>query len=510
VRILDGLGSSGESDRYGKIWPKVVIKHKKVVAPVNGLVGASDVLLFEIQADSTEIVRFPVDCINLKYTVTRVNPDYNPRAGGGGVVAMPNIYVQPQLGEPPIYINPYLAGRTFVSSSTVSLDGVTIPNPKMDMDNGGFHYQVANRIMCDDRDYRNKFGEKPLRITGTKDRTYRPAALAVAEDQGAGIAAQPAVTLSIGQKILRAMEPLIFDEQGRTAPRFLACGMDEIWPLNSDCHALNRIMRVRGGNKFLHPGVKVALTLHKANPMTALIERLEQTVGQWWALIPTPNEFAHDDLIVSFQELSLTYESVTITDPAVLAKFEKEKHHYLTAYIHWRSVALAHGVQRDQVTIHLPHGCKMLFILFLYETQIHHRAQPNHFLSARYRYPSFVQEIDMSLVGRESLIFKGGLTDLTDGSTSTSLRAFVAELQRDFIYPGSFDDYWPRGDDVSFDQILPLRTDYYPLPPEGGNLTMVLKYSQVARERMSILAFPICQRRYSYDPKTKWTYKDLS
>jgi hypothetical protein len=162
--------------------------------------------------------------------------------------------------------------------------------------------------------------------------------------------------------------------------------------------------------------------------------------------------------------------------------------------------------------VHLPHGTKLVYLAFLFEPQHVYRAMANHFLSARYRFPAELEELQFNLVGREGLVLKGGLLELgpKQGYTSTTLRTFITELQREQLYARAFEEYFPGGDHVGFEQVLLLRCDYYPLPPEGAQLNLTLKYSAVAKERMIIRAYPVTQRRYEYSPKSKWTYKELS
>jgi hypothetical protein len=200
----------------------------------------------------------------------------------------------------------------------VKLDGRDVQNPPLR--NQGFHYQALNRLHCPESLQREKYGKEFRTIANSDERKWNAAT-------GAG---NNAVPQYIHPKVLAAMEPIQFDEYDANLESrncYVTAGFDGYFPLSSQCNAMRTTTRQKNENKFLHPGARISLVLHKVNPPHACIERLQVTDDMYWGIgnVAIAAGHAHKDLTLNFVEVSITYEQVLL-DETLAAEYKRRTH----------------------------------------------------------------------------------------------------------------------------------------------------------------------------------------
>jgi hypothetical protein len=450
-------------------------------------------------------------------------------------------YVQPQELDPPIYINPLLGGSTFFSKCDRSIDGVPIQDSNFD---GGQEmlYHVANRIFTTDAVRREKYGDALTWISNRAERDYTPA---VAEVQGQpripgippgpqnnppGVAAQQQVNWVVGQPIkrhpslVRAMDPITFDAVGESEPGMLSFGFDGCFPFSCQNNTLRMLTGQKIENGFLHPGAEFTFSLHKREPILAAVERANITDAQYFgdeaipdASVAAPAMINGCQLII--KAIFLNYESVELKSSEQIDRFRKSTSRYCSDIVLYRQNNLGDGVMHDTKHVSLPGGTKLVYLMWIYESQITYGARANSYLSARLRFPPLLKHLQLSISGgAEGLVVKTGLDDLgrKEGRGSPSLKIYHEELMRKNIYTKSFDSFFPpwradaaRGNNLGYDQVLVLDLTPYTIP-EGAELTVEMTYDGLAAARWYLRSYHVKQRLFEYNERSKWTFKDVA
>lgn len=78
--------------------------------------------------------------------------------GGAGLRGVQHPFVDPKNANPGCYINPLLAGGTFISKLGIALDGVNLEEIEGSTDQT-FMYTALNRIYCTDGIRKEKYSE---------------------------------------------------------------------------------------------------------------------------------------------------------------------------------------------------------------------------------------------------------------------------------------------------------------------------------------------------------------
>jgi hypothetical protein len=543
-RMMEGMSVAGSSNKYLAVAPRPKLYHRVFKTPNTNISSEAMTIQFQVQAADTEIIRFTDDPFILLFNIKRRNPDY--RAGG---LQPKYIFVMPQELEPAIYINPLLGGRTFFSNIEVVLDGTRIELPLLS--DQGMHFQVLNRLFCTDGVRKDKYGDFLYWISTDEERTHsaavpaeegfpelpilfkvpprvspsRPVKGETPDQEKARLdrderlrrpipyepppfkAYVPAKPLYRHPQLIKVMNSLAFEAKEDSNPAMIMVGFDCIPPISMQCNALRMITKQKIENSYLHPGIKVDFTLTKTKELDACIERASVSDDEYFdenGVIPDPEE-----LKVEFVGMFLAYESCILEDQ-LIAELKKATNRYYIDWPHMRTNDLAHGVMYDEQRLILPAGTKVVYLCFLYEPQIVLKAKRNSYLSTRYTFPPFLQELHLKLVGKEGLIFKEGFQGLTmEARKSVSLKLYHADLVRKGLYSRHFDYFCPRQTSgFGYDQAIVMDLSHYKLE-DTSELTVVLKYKDTtARPRWFLRTYPVTQGMLEYSEKSKWSSKE--
>jgi hypothetical protein len=470
------------------------------------------------------------------FELKKPNPAHVPGAAPPG--NLPMHFIEPAILQPPIYINPLLGGSTFFSKCDRTIDGIPIQDSNFD---GGQEmlYHAANRIFTSDAVRKEKYGDPLVWISNRSERDYTEA---VDEVQGkpdipaipAGpngippaIPAQAATPWVVGRPIWRhpnlakAMDPIIFDSAGQSQPGMLSFGFDGCFPFSCQNNTLRQLTGQKLENGFLHPGVEFTFCLHRREPLLAAVERANITDAMYFGEEAIANNLVTGQNRINSCELTikavfLNYESVFLKSSEQIERFRKSTSRYCADIVLYRQNNLASGVLHDTKLISLPAGTKLVYLMWIYEAQITYGAQRNSYLSARFRFPPLLEQLNLTLTGMDGLLVKSGLSNLgrKEGRGSVSLKIYHEDLMRKAIYTKPFDSFFPpwRPDDggnLGYDQIIVLDLTPYNIP-EGAELSVQMTYNTLARQRWYLRSYHIKQRIFEYNERSKWTFKDVA
>ena len=296
-------------------------------------------------------------------------------------------------------------------------------------------------------------------------------------------------------------------------PNLIRMGLDGIFPFYSQCDALAEMFGSSRPTGFIHPNCKLHFTLHRRSPIFALLERPSVGdnayfhTGQAPAAIDAPVVIA-----VFIKSIKLAYEEIIIDDPQVLAAFRRGSGYYIDVPVSRRNNLMT-NVLTDCQKISLPPNTKIVYLVYLYESQISHgvRDAGASWMSGRLRFVPNLLKLDLSLVGKEGIVMKDGFHDMgtEDARKSTSLRAYFDGLVSRNLTSKTFDSFCPRTvDGISYIQSLLLDFSMYDMR-ETSELQAFHTYTGTgAPPGWSVMCIAVVQRVLTYDEKLLWIMKD--
>lgn len=472
--------------------------------------------------------RFPEDPFTLLLEAKIPNPSIQT-SGNDAVAKMATHFIQPEKLNPPIYVNPLLGGTCFFRKCDVSLDRIPIQSNNFEP-NDHLHYQALHRLFCSEGLRKEKYGKPLTWLSHPAEKAYADAvtevpavpALPVIGDR----AAQAGVAYVAGKPVYRhpnlvkAMESLVFEGKGTSQPAAFSFGFDGVFPLSCQSNALRQITRQKIDNGVLHPGMEFSISLLKQKPFEAAVENANVTDDAYFGI----GGQAIDDAAVAapfirnvtftVKGLFLTYESIILESPDQLERLKRTVMRYYCDVALYRNNNLTPNVQYDRQLVSVPAGARLLYLAFLFEPQILYGARKNSWLSARYRFPPGLDTVQLTMTGRDGLIFKDGLQGLgvRGGRSSPSLRTYVRDLVRKGLYSRDFDAFFPPHD-VSphgYDQALLVDLTPYKIK-EGTVLTVDMTYQPTQGSPVGwyLRSYHVLQRQMDYSEKTRWSYRDI-
>jgi hypothetical protein len=425
-------------------------------------------------------------------------------------VAGAQVFIRPDLLTPVAYLDPFVKAGVFFNRLEVTLDGIRIEAPVVE--DSFAHFQHLNRLFCSDRVRRELYGDRIQWMSNSHDKSY-------VQEQVAAQLGQPlftytaAVARSINPNLKACMKPLLFAAADVSEPAVCFFGHDGSFPFNTQCNAMRIISGQKNSNAFLHPGLSASFVLVKTTPtITAGIERADVNDTEFFDFATAITAPLNPLLTLTIKSVSLIYESLILDDVAEIRKIHDAKlRYYCDMPIH-RLMTLAVGTTHDHQKITLPAMTKLVFLFFVVESQYRPQSKANSFFSSRFKFPPFLDEIHLSLMGKEDLIFARGFRGM--GSTkcrnSQSARLFVNELIKKGLYSKTFDDFFPPTDATihGYDQALVL--DFFPYASalkEVSTLEVDLTYSDASVANWKLKAICMVQIIHEYTKKEKWTFQ---
>jgi len=486
--------------------------------------------------------RFPEDPFVIDFTITRVNPDYNGNTNPPLRTAYPDLFVQPQELDPPLWINPHAAGQTLFSRLDVTIDNQRVDCSET-IGEHWFEYNVANRTICSSALRREKYGEDYKWISNTSERKYiepvnaREVEIIAPAQEGALPTLRPyvpAVPLYRHPNLVACQNGIAYDSPTVSVSSTIRAGWDGMFPskhsnVNSlttvnnstslflvvSCqnNALRIINKMKNTNGFLHPGVAVDLQLQQRNPLHILVERGNLTDNVYWQF-PAPVDIPDTPVAavwtIRINKISLLYESALIESLDEIERINRSTLEYPIDVPIERLNDLDGSVMHETATVPLPRGTRLIYLMFLHECQLMPNAVKNSYMSSRFRWPPYLDRMHLSLVGKNGIVYQKGLRDISKGRNSHSLRSLHAEMCKKNLYTKNFDAWFPPArNGISYDVIIPVDLSYYYKNfKEISALTVELNYTQPSMPRWSLRTFCVTQRVYQYSEKDRWTYKD--
>ena len=463
----------------------------------------------------------------------RRNPGYVPN--GVDDAGLQYIYAQPLLNDPRWYINPFLAGRSFFSKVEVSIDGTKMEEPAFD--DQGHQYQYLNRLLTTETIRRTKYGDSVGWISrrshldfqvqraatqGCRELVAVPGVLGdFPNSVWAGVQQAvdyvPAREHKPCSQLAKAMISLTFDGRGRTRPNILPISFDGVFPIGSQNNTLRAMTGVVRHNGYLHPGAEICFTLHQRKPSIALIERAEVTDPEYFeaaGVIPAP---AHDNWELEMIGLELVYEACTIQRDADLKKINNGVARYIHDYPYMRTNLLNHGTRQDSQTVSLVPGVRLMYITFMHEAQLQHGVKANSWMSTRFTYPPYMEEVKISITGKDGILFHGGIVGLgtREGHGSVTMASYYGDLCKYNIYSRPFEDFIPPVRtgavlDLGYDRgIIAIPCLDYEIE-DSKEMTLTFKYTQEAEPRWRLRVWAVVERAIEQTKDNRWTWHDLT
>ena len=381
-------------------------------------------------------------------------------------------------------------------------------------DNQWFQYQICNRTFCTSEARGQVFGSDYKWISGTGERNT-VAAVAAVPPNGV-FPGFEAVPLKRHPHLVAAQASITtMDRRPTLAVCTMRCGFDGQWPLSTQNMAMRALSKVTNSNSFLPPNCSVSITLHRRVYPSEIMERTDLTDEHYFQIgaahVIAPVDPAYN---VTINKITLLYESVTLADKKDIDELDKKRLEFPVDVPIYRHNDLNGGTMAQTVMVSLPRGTKFCYLLFLHESQTTPNAVANSYMSGRFRFLPHLLKLQLSLVGRDGLIFQEGFDGFygMEGRRSHRLRTFHADLVRKGLYSKSFDEWVPADQEnsIGYDNVIPLDlTPYRDTFNEISTLRVTMQYKQASEARWKLRTIAVVQRLYEFDKKTMWTWKDI-
>jgi hypothetical protein len=475
--------------------------------------------------------RFSERPFTITFDAKRVNPNYDAAAAVGpnaGNAQHQHLHIRPKELAPAVFVNPLLGGQFPFSAVHIVMDGVPIEGPSFSQH--GHHYQVLNQIFCSAEQRQERYGEDLVWVSNASEMRSTPAVAAIEAQAAlpiipdavapfnAVIAArnyQPAVPLYLHPVLDQAMDSLTFDAAGFSQANVLQFGFDGHFPFSAQNNALREINGNKIVNGYLPPGTSFTFTLVKRDPMTAVIERPNVTDLEYFetpAGVPAATVAQIDDIIITIKSLTLTYESCTLDSQEIMTKMKKGCT-YKVDFPLLRSAQISGGVMLETTRLNLPANTRLVYLVFMMENHLNYHASARSHLCHRYRFIPGLTRLEISLGGKDGILFKKGFSNLgnANGRLDPALREYHAELRKKNLYEKSFDEFFPSesrngGNIHGYDQVLLLDLSGHKIS-EGLELAGTMTFANLSPNRWQMMGFCVVQGTWEWSPLTRWTKK---
>lgn len=472
--------------------------------------------------------RFSDDPFIVDLTFTRTNPNYVQGAQPPGEQAFEKLHLQPELLDPPIFVDPLIAGQIVCSTAEVFLDGVLVEGGCHQTKNLTHLFQRAHRLVCSDKVRLDKYGitgpwvgnsaemEHHVAVDPVQP-TYQPA---VAADQAHNILAQPirvtpyrpGTPLRRHPHLVACQEPLRPDSRTVSHPVTMRMGFDLNFPFSTQCSALAQITGNHRPNPALPPGCRIDIKLHDRFPKNAIVERASIGPGEYFAA-NAQGLAAEEPYAIHIQNISLVYESALLEEEDYKKEMATPFQYTVDTPI-FRGHQLKWDVFHQHIKIPLAPGSRFVYILFLHESQMVPGVRTPGYQSSRFQFLPNLEKLTISLLGKEGVLFSKGLEGLgvADGRKSHSLLAYHADMVQKGLQSRTFDEWFPKWTEAKgHDQLicLDLLTDYKNFLTQG-DVEFVISYKEASHPRWNIVLFAITEEVHTWTKLTGWTKKAVT
>ena len=446
-----------------------------------------------------------------------------PDAGAIGDARFQRLHLQPQLLENNIFLEPHIGGQALFASMEIHQDGQEIYVGCKETGNRGGLFQRVHRIGCSDEIRVEKYAEKTTWIANSLEMRYTlPQAAAEAVYAPAvvgGNAAivvdadyQPAVPRWRHPNLVACQEALRPDAAGNSLPLVLKMGFDLNFPISCQNNALRTLTKQYRPNPALPPTTRIDFKLHNRVPRNICIERPNVSHNQYFGLnnedVPAEEEYRIDIV-----ETVLCYESLLMENEDELKKIMNSTLRFPADIPVRRNYQLTPGIFHEKAHIPLPAGSRFLYVLFIHESQMAPNIRPGSYMSSRLSFPPFLDHMDISVTGKEGLVFSKGFSGLggENARKSPSLREYHADMVRKGLMTRTFDEWVPhwlegRGWDqfLMFD-LLPYHKSFL----VQGVMNFDLKWTQACLPQWAVEVYAITEGVYEKSRDNGWIFRNV-
>ena len=207
-------------------------------------------------------------------------------------------------------------------------------------------------------------------------------------------------------------------------------------------------------NGFLPPGTKLEISLHKRDPLHAMVERPYITDKVAFDEAQAAPPLA--DIKFNFSDLGLIYESVKLENLQQMERLHRGKTVSLVDRPRIFLQRMASGTSEAAVKVPIDAGSQWVFAAMVHKTQLWPKASSNKNVHCRFQFDPEIKTLSFELNGKEqSVLVKDGLKGLNGnyGNESVSCSIYHEQLVEWGIYDKSFETMFPPGG-KSYEQFI--------------------------------------------------------
>ena len=380
---------------------------------------------------------------------------------------------------------------------------------------GGYHhlFSATNKANTTAEFRREKYGEEFHWLDSGSDYTdkrCKEAARLSAEDEAENEAKKVYVA-TMKPNLWSVLGSLQHEDDDTTTPLVKTGWLDCIFPFDSQ----SNLSAIRTGQKlppaWLPPGTKISITFKKRWPIEQAIERLDipDTIfyNNCHPVLPK-NKFDRRPFRIELFDMAISYESVVLKDDSIMRSLMSKGAEYWQDAISTHVKPCLDSVKYDEIKFFLEQGTRQSVVTFVPEYQLMPDLSRRQFLSSRRSWPHNLVSIEISLVGKDGIVFATGLFNVNDQlrNASTSMKALFENYRREGLFDKTFDQFQPPSIEgiVGYNSTLLIDIGEFNLvePPQ---LILRLNYTD-ARSYKSWLAvcFGVSQKRITWQKNKGW------
>ena len=345
------------------------------------------------------------------------------------------MFLKPDTDNPRSYINPLLGvSNTFFSKVDVLVDGTHIDMPSLE--NMGYVYQTFNRTFTTEKLRDKWFGTGTRRVSDSVDgSTYL------------GTTGSP--------NFMSILKESSFNKRYNATDKLMVGSFDGIWPHSCQNAQLAQIFgEHRSGSPWLGPRSEVIYRLHRRFDMDSCLERAEIDAATYYDEDEAATDFP--ELQIELIDVQIRYESMTIKDPAQLAKMTKSTPTtFLTDVPKIVLKSLPSGLSYHAERFSLPVGTRLVALMWLHDHQIYFSKSSKKNLSGHMKFPKNAVDVNISISGHEGILFEDGLKNfgIDERIVSNSCASYHSYLTSMKLYDKDLSSLFPRQPMQSYDQV---------------------------------------------------------
>ena len=312
------------------------------------------------------------------------------------------------------------------------------------------------------------------------------------------------------------MQELQHEHADASDPLVKTGWLDCIFPFDSQ----SNVCAIRMGEKvppaWLPPGTQIAIKFKKRWPVEQALERLDVTDSVFYNNTNPkvdPVSFDRKPVKIEFKKMVISYESVVLRDDSVIKSLHNRGAVYWQDGVSTHVRSLLSEVNYDELRFPLENGVKQVIATFAPELQLFPDPTKRQFYSSRRSFPTNLLSIEISLIGRDGIIFDTGLMHVNDSerNSSTSVKAVVEKYQQEGLFDRTFDDFAPKSSVDTFSHNAALLVDVAKYnTKEPQEILLRLRYiAPFSPKNWLGILFAITQKKITWSKTKNWEIEDV-